>query len=566
MGGCYLMRQLFKLIKLNLIAVVSTLMLTTCGREVRPQNAEEGMPSVTDTAEDLGTKEQTAETNFTVLAPIEREATEQQTIEATGPQAAEKTAFLPQREESLTAVLDRDGSDGYQGDFVLIYNPEENASTKSTGDLNDLLAVSGKEIPVREGTYLNVTPDLYKEPDPYITEEIRQEDLLYDFEGEDPWGLGFRKVFRLLVSEAGTYEMLMKVTAVGEYCRIWSPVNPAFGAIERINKDWPKQLALAMDEQIPVLERYLGTFPDLRGDGKINILCYDRNMPSVYGDTSLAEFYEEVRINGIPVKGNRLAAVSINTAPLLQGEYEDVSDLYTNTVHEITHSIFLGKNYPQTDLVVTADDKAFGEFLAVSGQEMVSAGSTLFTFLPHWYADQTVWEDLAEDNAEAYYRNKESKRQNGQEIIDFYGDREDYASYVLLSHFLENRCGVDIFRKLMEQWDYQKNVKVNYMVDLIWKEMGYDDYSVFLEEFLLSILLHEDSGRYQLHPFAGYDQAQWDGVKNPFSYLVPIVTEKTVHLHKGAYTVIQPKEGVYYPPQNASPGLRYVGISMKNTE
>ena len=94
--------------------------------------------------------------------------------------------------------------------------------------------------------------------------------------------------------------------------------------------------------------------------------------------------------------------------------------------------------------------------------------------------------------------------------------------------------------------------------------MGYEDYPSFIEDFLLSILLHEEEGPYQLHPFEGYEPTLWNGEENPFSHMKPIITDKGIYIGAGSYAILRPVDGVYYPPATASKDLCYVGISWKS--
>ena len=114
---------------------------------------------------------------------------------------------------------------------------------------------------------------------------------------------------------------------------------------------------------------------------------------------------------------------------------------------------------------------------------------------------------------------------------------------------------------------------------LIGEVLGYENTQTFFEEFLLSILLHDSDfveGRYRLEPFAtGNRTRPWTNTgedlgenadatqrENPFDLLVPIVTEESLSLQQYGYTVIRPKEGVYYPPQDAGAELHYVGFTV----
>lgn len=464
-------------------------------------------------------------------------------------------------EETLTSILDRDGSDGYTGDLVLVYNPALQGGSNPMGILDGLVETTENHIPTREGTYLQTT-DIYKEADPCLTDTVRQANPCYDLENGDLWQAGFQRVFRM--GYGMPEEMLFQVTAVGERCRVWSPINPAYGPLEGIDPAYPEQLVREMDEAIPLLEQTFGKIPDVRGDGKMNILCFDFNNPIALGMTRYADIYEELLVNGQTERGNRLPAAYINTAPLIQGTYSKLSDLYTCVVHEMAHTIFAAQQNVENGSTTMTISKSFlGEFLAVTAQEVVYPGSSIQHFLPWWYSDKAVWEDLAADNADVYLRDQRSDRQNGKSIFQYTGGREDYAAVLLLACFAENRGSRELMMNITDYIDVN-----NRTIDIwegLWKGLEYEDYPSFIEDFLLSILLHEEEGPYQLHPFEGYDPALW-GDEDPFSHLKPVITDKGIYIGAGSYAVLRPVGGVYYPPATASKDLCYVGISFKQAQ
>lgn len=464
----------------------------------------------------------------------------------------------PTGEETLTSVLDRDGSDGYTGDLVLVYHPAlSDAAKKTMGSLDGLVETTENRVPTREGTYLK-TSGLYSEPDPFLTDAIRQADPCYELTGGDLWQVGFPHVFN--VGAGCPDEMLFQVSAVGERCRVWSPVNPDYGPLEGLDPAYPDQLAREMDHAIPVLEQTFGPIPDIRGDGKMNILCFDCDLSAPLGWTDPKDIYDDLSVNGTVLRGNRLPIVIINTAPLIQGVNSDLSQLfYTSTVHEMAHSIYGAQHIQGGSFSTSKAWTFFTEFLAVAAQETVYPGSSISHSLPWWYSDKTVWEDLAADDAGLYLRDKNNQRQSGCSIFDWGSTREDYSLALLLAHFVENRGGTDAFAHL----ENGGGTQLYEVLSLIWEELGYEDYAAFAEDFLLSVLLHEEDGPYRLRPFQGYDPAQCGGEENPFSHLAPIITDKGIYIRPGGYAVVRPVGGVYYPPATAAEGLCYVGISWK---
>lgn len=471
----------------------------------------------------------------------------------------------PVGEETLTSILDRDGSDGYTGDLVLVYRTTQlDGGTMFLGNLDGLVETTENRAPVREETTLKTTANLYNEKDPYLTDEIRQADPCYDMEQGDLWEVGFQRLF--YVAQFST-EMLFQVSAVGDRCRVWSPVNPDYGPLENIDSSYPDRLAQEMDRVIPILEKSFGKIPDIRGDGKMNMIGFDLNSPNVLGFTSYADIYEERMVNGKAQRGNNLPIVYVNTAPLLQGDFTELSQLYTVIVHEMTHSITFNPEGEDGSLSMSAPKIIFSEFLSVAAEETVYPGSSIAHFLPWWYSADTVWEDLQSDDADVYMRDKDSQRQGGKSVFHWGAVREDYAAVLLLAHFVENRGGTDAFARIKERADAKPDNEPKKIWEALWEELGYENYSAFMEEFLLSVLLHEEDGPYRLNPFAGYDPALCGGAEDPFSCLKPIITDKGIYIASGGYAVLRPVGGVYCPPVTASSdGLCYVGITLKAAE
>ena len=462
-------------------------------------------------------------------------------------------------EETLTSILDRDGSDGYTGDLVLVYHPRLEGGTNPMGNLDELVETTENRIPTREDTYLQTST--YHGEDPYLTDAVRQADPCYDLENGDLWQIGFQRIFYM--GYGLPEEMLFQVSAVGERCRVWSPVNPAYGLLEGIDPTYPEQLVREMDEAIPVLEQTFGPIPDVRGDGKMNILCFDFSSPISLGKTRYADIYGEILINGQTERGNHLPVAYINTAPLIQKTYSKLSDVYTVVIHEMAHTIFAAQqNVENGSVTMTSSKNLLAEFLAVTAQEVVYPGSSIQHFLPWWYSDKTVWADLLADDADVYLRDQSGIRQNGKSIFRYSGDREDYAAVFLLACFAENRGSRELLMNITDYIDVN-----NRTIDIwegLWKGLGYEDYPSFIEDFLLSILLHEEEGPYQLHPFEGYEPTLWNGEENPFSHMKPIITDEGIYIGAGSYAILRPVDGVYYPPATASKDLCYVGISWKS--
>lgn len=471
--------------------------------------------------------------------------------------------------------LDRDGTDGYAGQFVLIYNPTRQYGL-STGSLEKLVETGAVPFPEGSAGELQVDEALYREPDPFVTEEVLAADPCYGLENGDQWGVGFQRVF---YTQPLSFPALFQVAAVGETCRVWSPVNPAYGPLEGLDPDYPRQLAQAADEAAPLLDGCFGAIPDVRGDGKANILCYDLNVPVALGMTSECDTFAQARPMGEAERPtNRLPTVHLSTAPLLQGQWEGLDGVTTCAVHELQHLRTIGEVYPagvlegywsgeSSTAKYTTNRKSamwVTEFLSIGAQEMACPGSALREELPWLYRPSASWSDLMAGGQPYYLRNPGQERLAGGSFLSFTALRDDYGVLTLLVHFAENRGGPEIFPAVLEKW--REMGCTGDPVQAVWESLGYESFSAFFEDFILSLLLHDpdfEGGRYRLEPFDGYDGTRCGGLEDPFDLLVPVVTESAVsRLDPGAIAIVRPKGNVYAPPKDADQGLKYIGVFL----
>lgn len=471
---------------------------------------------------------------------------------------SEKQQPQPDFWAAESAILDRDGTDGYSGDYILIYNPMSNSDKKSIGSADEI--EKGAE-PFRSANPvidLPVDASLYAEADPFVTDSLRASQKNSD------WTVGDQKIFKIREMPSG--EMAFQVVSVGEHCCVWSPLNSAYGPLESINASFPALLASVIDEALPQLEEYYGVSGEI-----IHVLCHDLNSPTEYGRTSFWDLYNQCYTgnNSESIAGNDLPIIHINTAPLLVTNGDNILSLRDAAVHELTHLMLCEKLFPEGYLegfITNGDHQNFyidniesvellGELLAMAAQETVYPGSALEQFLPCWYANGAVWADLPENDLDHYLRNGGSVLQNGGTLWRGVANREDQAALLLLAHFVQNRCGLEIFPNILAAW--QKMGCTGDPVQAIWEAAGYSDSQTFFEEFLLSAILHDNDfadGKYRLEAFDGYEG------DDPFSSLRPIVTETQLSVKPGGYIIICPSDGTYFPPETAGQGLVYIGI------
>ncbi len=456
------------------------------------------------------------------------------------------------------SVLDRDGTDGYSGQYVLIYNPASNPGKISIGPAEGIQKGAESFSTANAACGLPVNASLYTEPDPFVTEELRA--------AQEKGERSTAKIFKIQEMPSG--EMAFCITAEGERCCVWSPLNPAYGPLESIDAAYPAMLAASVDEAIARLEESYGTTYET-----VHVLCHDLNMPEEYGYTSCWDLYDRcyTGMNGEHVEtvsGNGLPMIHVNTAPLL-AEAGSFLTLRDAAVHELSHLMLLEKLFPEGYLegfVTNGDHQSFymenihsiellGELLSMAAQETVYPGSALEHVLPWWYAKGAVWSDLSENDAEYYLRNGGSVLQSGGTLLRGISTREDKAALLLLAHFAHNRCGAEIFPRILTAW--QEMGCTGDAVQAVLTAMGYSDRQTFFEEFLLAVLLRDSNfaeGKYRLEAFGGREGT------DPFALLRPIVTETQTSIQPGGYIVIRPEGGTYTPADTAE-GLVFIGIT-----
>lgn len=477
--------------------------------------------------------------------------------------------------------IDKNPADGYDGEFVLIYNVSQ--TEQSIGTIEGLIETGAKSFAREKEIKTSADAGVYLHGDSCITEEIRTDEACYCVDSDIEWQVGSKHVFYLAEKQTKTSEILFKVVAEGEYCRVWTPVNPDFLPLEGIDASYPERLAAEVDAFSPVLDEYFGEIPDLRGDGKANILCYYINFAGYCGFTDYRDLLEEFQASrGTQMqKGNALPIVHINTAALTQGVINDFETFASITMHELQHLRTYHRSFSEGVLdryFVEGDSGSgfyaeaytagwLGELLSAAAQEMYCYGST-YRDIPHWYYECSAMTDLIQGEEGFYLKRADAKMQNGSSLVEF-NDTAGYSLCVFLAHFIENRYGTEAFSEILDAW-IAEGCK-GQPIEVIGEVLGYEDTQPFFEDLLLSILLHDSAfveGKYRLEPFAAdnsfchEEDSGADMIENPFSLLVPIVTEESLSLQQYGYTVIRLKDKVYYPPEDAGTELRYVGFTI----
>ena len=130
---------------------------------------------------------------------------------------------------SSRTVIDTDGSDGYSGDYVVIYNPSTMAdNAKTTGDMLGRINTE-----VEPYTWKGISGERLRCPMTDVDAELAKDAMekgayLPKAETRDPLNFEVGDTREFVISwysPTGTTRVLFKVLAKGEHCYVWTPVS-----------------------------------------------------------------------------------------------------------------------------------------------------------------------------------------------------------------------------------------------------------------------------------------------------------------------------------------------------
>lgn len=481
--------------------------------------------------------------------------------------AAQVQEKLAQKKE-MVPVLDFDGSDGYEGEYVLVYNPDpDTGKKKDMGTLEGLLETEipyFAPLPEEEKTEIPVMPLISEEE---LTEGEPDE--------EDPWGIGFEREIYFYgdsspIRPGEEKKEVFRVAYTGNYCRVWSPVEDAYQPLESIDEKLPAYVAGQFDRDYSKLREVFGEIPELDGGKKVNILCYKMQGYFAGGMMNPFDLMDQVEENGEYRPGNHMAMIHINTGAAkgsLKELETDKTRIFEFVAHETQHllhlgRLFAGKEYRKED---SSEALVWLSELSSSGAELITyPGGVMKQWWPFWYTDRTVPDFydilsfLKEQDAYAWPRGALTGESPFRMTVSQIG----YVRRSILAMYLRTQSEDDaIFRKVQEIWESGAYATPG---EAAAAALGYASFGDFVRDFSLAQVLHTDQvgeGKYNILPGEGYDPEQNYGFENPMDLLyTPIVTHNHCYIEGGGSVMIRPAGEIYEPPADADPSLQYVGI------
>ena len=460
--------------------------------------------------------------------------------------------------------IDDDGSDGYSGDYVVIYNPSTSAySDVSTGNMSGLIET---EI----GTSLIGGMDAVKSDRPYridIDSELADKnekapefasEKSISFEVGDTHVFSINSSYCPLPSTSVEFEVLAK----GEHCYIWTPTSTASNVypLDSIDSSFGQLCADEFDSKFDLMQSSFGNHSNgSQGDGRLNILYYNIDDGWTPGNGYVAGFFSSADLasNGMPI-------LNIDTYPgvyyvTTDGEViADVTDTYGTMVHEYQHLI----NYSECGY----SDTWINECMSAAAEEICYPGSSIAPRIQSWMNYKfSVNGDWLNPPAEHEYQSSWSLH-NGFSMYDWSNwlDMSDrlalYAQVSFYAQYIYTQYGNSTFRAILER--LANGQEFQYAFQNVTGQSA----SEFTRNFRIALTANDPNAEDGIYGFSmqqGYDPSQYHDVENLYNWLSPVVfTGSSCTISGGGAITIKPVDGVYYPPAGAGSSLEYYGITL----
>ncbi|MCI6027930.1 MAG: Ig-like domain-containing protein, partial [Clostridiales bacterium] len=453
-------------------------------------------------------------------------------------------------------VIDDDATGGYEGDYVVIYNPGTSTSSSvSTGTLTGLIETSvGTSAQMKGASKIDADR-------PYIIDvdgEFGYEDItkIRDNPVKASYPVGTTKNFSITNYSPGGSSVQFKVLYVGEHCRIWTVTNESYYPLDTMNKSYAETVAAEFDKNFTRMSDSFGAFRDSNSDGKVNLMFYNIDDGWQPGQGYVAGYFwsGDFSYNSLPM-------IHIDTYPGIQytttsGETrEDVTSCYGTFMHEFQHLI----NYSVTGGM----DTWLNESFSGATEEMFYPGVGLFNRIQSWHDSHfSAVADISNVASEFEYNSSYNLHKGGS-IYTWDNNGDDiyarYAIVMLFSQYLYTQTGgTTVYKTIMNSVKNGSSCTT-----AIANAMGTTIANV-AKGFFTSMIAN-DGGENGFIMQPGYDPTTVYNVENVYDLLAPVVfTGTSASIYGGGFITVKPVNGVFNPPSGASSTLKYVGIKLNN--
>ena len=354
-----------------------------------------------------------------------------------------------------TIIIDDDPTDGYEGDYVVIYNPSTTASNSiSTGNLSgliettvepnivpnpDLHELPESELPIWK---IDIDSQLEKPKEPYK----RDPSLLK----ANSFSVGDTKTFEILgqYSPTGSDSMEFKCLYVGEHCYIWTPVSSANNTypLDEIDSTYAKMAADEFDSKFDLMQSSFGDHENGEGDGKLHMLYYniDEGWNGSGGYVAGFFYAYDLYYNNLPILNIDTCPGVYYKNPNSGNVYKRMDDTYNTMVHEYQHLI----NYSNTSNM----DTWLNECFSAAAEEICYPGSSVVDRIQSWenyyYSSNNDW---LNPPAEFEYQSS-FELHNGYSMYNWSNSISDvlalYAQVSFFAQYLYTRFGNTIYKQI----------------------------------------------------------------------------------------------------------------------
>ncbi|MBQ1893468.1 MAG: hypothetical protein II155_05120, partial [Clostridia bacterium] len=225
-------------------------------------------------------------------------------------EAKTETAGTRSVHEGIT--IDTDATGGYEGDYVVIYNPATSSSTSySTGTMTGLIETTVNANVEGSKSLAESDKPFYKiDVDPQLSELAKTAKIEKPVQEDTraSYSVGDTKTFSLYstYSPTGSGSVQFKCLYVGQHCYIWTPTSSSNNTypLDTIDSSFAGMAAAEFDSKFDLMQSSFGNHTNsTNGDGKLHMLYYNINDGWEPGQGYIAGFFYQVDIsnNGLPI-------------------------------------------------------------------------------------------------------------------------------------------------------------------------------------------------------------------------------------------------------------------------
>ena len=471
-----------------------------------------------------------------------------------------------------TIIIDDDAAGGYEGDYVVIYNPATSSSTSySTGTMTGLIETSVNTNIASDpaGLYApNTDLPIYK-----IDIDSQLRELAETVEpGPEPiptrasYKVGDTKTFRILAqySPTGSSSVSFKCLYVGEHCYIWTPVSSSNDTypLDQIDASFAQMAAEEFDSKFDLMQSSFGNHTNgSSGDGKLHMLYYNINEGWNGSGGYIAGFFYQVDLtnNGLPILNIDTYPGVYYKNPNSGNEYKRMDDTYNTMVHEYQHLI----NYSNT----SGMSSWLNECFSAAAEEICYPGSSVVGRIQSWenyyYSDNNDW---LNPPAEFAYQS-DFNLHKGYSMYAWDNNLDDvlalYSQVSFFAQYLFTRFGNTIYKQISSKYSYSETSAITSATGVSCSDLVRD----FRVAVTANAAQDQYGGIYGFKVQNGYDPSNYHDVQNPWDLLSPVIfTGTSCSIKGGGAITVKPVNGVYNPPSGANANLKYIGIKFSSHE